>query len=65
MWQELEEIRQPVLLVSAWLENPGEKNLRNLLQPKSRESIPDNPAADEELERELEQLSLEEFLSLL
>ena len=65
MWQELEEIRKPVLLVSTWLENPGEENLRNLLRPKSRESISNNPATDEELERELERLSLEEFLELL
>jgi len=65
MWQELEEIRRPVLLVSAWMEDPGEENLRNLLQPKSRESMLDKPATDAELEKELEQLSLKEFLSLL
>jgi hypothetical protein len=65
MWQELEEIRQPVLLVKAWMENPGEENLQNLLRPKSRESMTDKPATDAELEKELEQLSLKEFLSLL
>jgi hypothetical protein len=65
MWQELEEIRQPVLLVKAWMVDPGEENLKNLLQPKSKESIADNPATDAELKKELEQLSLMEFLSLL
>ena len=65
MWQELEEIRQPVLLVKAWMEDPGEENLRNLLQRKTREIMPDKPSTDAELEKELEQLSLEEFLSLL
>jgi hypothetical protein len=65
MWQELEEIRQPVLLVKAWMEDPGEENLQNLLRPKSGESVPDKPVTDAELEKELEQLSLKEFLSLL
>jgi hypothetical protein len=65
MWQELEEIRQPVLLVKAWMEDPGEENLQNLLQPKSKENMPNNPATEAELEKELEQLSLMEFLSLL
>lgn len=65
MWRELEEIRQPVVLVSAWMEDPGEEHLRNLLQPKSKESMLDKPATDAELKKELGQLSLEEFLSLL
>jgi hypothetical protein len=65
MWQELEEIRRPVLLVKAWMDDPGEKNLQNLLQPQKMESSPDKPLSDAELEKELEHLTLKEFLSLL
>lgn len=65
MWQELEEIRQPVKLVKAWLENPDEERLEDLIQPKSKEDVSANLASDPELKNELEQLSLEAFLSLL
>jgi len=65
MWRELEEIRRPVVLVKTWMENPGEENLRNLLQTKPGESSHAKPASDAELEKELEQLTLKKFLSLL
>ena len=65
MWQELEEIRQPVKLVKAWPDNPDEDSLFNLIQPKSREDLANNSITDADLKIELERLSLEEFLSLL
>jgi len=65
MWQDLEEIRQPVVLVKAWMKDPTEENLQKLLQPTPNKSMPEKPATDAELEKELEQLTLSEFLSLL
>ncbi len=65
MWQELEEIRQPVLLVKAWLENPSEEYLLNLIRPKSIDDITCDPYNDSEIKKELEMLSLEDFLGLL
>lgn len=65
MWQELEEIRKPVDLVKDWIENPGEEQLDSLLNPYSKDGISNEPVSDEELKKDLEQLSLEEFLGLL
>lgn len=65
MWQELEEIRQPVKLVQAWLENPSEECLKALIWPRSQADISADSASESELINEMEQLSLEEFLDLL
>jgi len=65
MWEALEEIRRPVVLVKAWMEDPGEKNLRELLPPTSEGKLSGVPVSDAELEKELEDLSLTEFLNLL
>jgi hypothetical protein len=65
MWQELEEIRKPVELVKAWLDNPNEESLANLIHPKTREELASEPVSDGEIKEELEQLTLEEFLGLL
>jgi hypothetical protein len=65
MWQELEEIRRPVELVKAWLDEPNEENLVNLIRPKTREDLGHEPVSDAEMKEELEQLTLEEFLELL
>jgi len=65
MWQELEEIRGPVELVKAWLDDPNEESLVNLIRPKTREDLGNEPASDAEMKEELEQLTLEDFLGLL
>ena len=65
MWQELEEIRGPVKLVKAWLDDPNEDCLVNLIRPKTREDLAHEPVSDAEMKEELEQLTLEEFLELL
>jgi len=65
MWKELEEIRRPALLVKAWLENPSEENLLDIIRPKSREDINHNQGTENEFEKELKELSLEDFLVLL
>jgi len=65
MWQELDEIREPVELVKAWLESPGDEQLNIMLKPYSKNDIVSKPVSDEELIKEMEELSLEEFLELL
>lgn len=65
MWDDLEEIRQPVMLVKAWMEEPEEENLRELLRPTSEEKLSGMSVSDRELKKELEHLSLREFLNLL
>ncbi|HOP46794.1 MAG TPA: hypothetical protein PK874_03955 [Desulfobacteraceae bacterium] len=65
MWQELDEIREPVELVKAWLESPGDEQLNIMLKPYSKNDIASKPVSDEEFIKEMEELSLEEFLELL
>ena len=65
LWRELDEIRQPVRLVSAWLETGDEESLAGMIYPKTTETIGREPADDEQMMKELEALSLEEFLEML
>ena len=65
MWRELKEIREPVELVKAWLDDPSEESLNNLIRPKTGEDPVNEPAGDAEMKEELEELTLEEFLELL
>jgi hypothetical protein len=65
MWQELEEIRGPVEIVKAWLDDPKEVHLADLIRPRTKEDQGNEPVGDAEMKKELEGLSLEEFLELL
>ncbi|MDY6971746.1 MAG: hypothetical protein SV775_05395 [Thermodesulfobacteriota bacterium] len=65
MWQELEEIRQPVELVKAWLKNPDKERFEALIQPRTWEDVSTEHVGERELRNELKQLSLEGFLNLI
>jgi hypothetical protein len=65
MWKELDEIREPVKRVKAWLVDPNEKNLNHLIRPKSLSDLTSHPFTETEMEEELAQMTLEDFLSLL
>jgi len=65
MWRELDEVKRPVWLMKAWLEKQDEETFAELIAPKTREALSDEPAGDQELEKELEALRFEEFLELL
>ena len=65
MWQELEEIRVPVELVKAWLDDPNEASVVNLIRSKTGKDPANEPVSDEGIKEELKQLTLEEFLELL
>ena len=65
LWQELDEIKNPVALVEGWLEKRDEESVKKMIYPVSEEGLVDQPVGEEEQCKELEDLSLEEFLELL
>ena len=65
LWQELDEIKSPVELVEGWLEKRDEESVKKMIYPLSKEGLVDQPVSEEEQRKELEDLSLEEFLGLL
>lgn len=65
MYRELDEIQRPVVLMRGWLERGDDQSLRDLIAPKSVKDLGREPAEDAQVERELETLTLEEFLEML
>jgi hypothetical protein len=62
MWRELEEIRRPVQLVTEWIEKQDEETLNKLIYPFTKQDLEHKPTSEAEQMKELEELSLEEFL---
>ena len=48
MWETLDEIRKPAVLMNAWLENPTESRLENLLGLASKGNLSDQTADETE-----------------
>lgn len=65
MWEELEEIRQPVERIKHWLREPNENALQLLVQPGAMETLEHSPVSEETTLEELKGLNLEDFLELL
>lgn len=65
MWEELDEIRNPVERISKWLKNPDGKSLALLVEPKAMENLENDPVSDASALAELRALDLEDFLALL
>jgi len=65
MYRELDEIQRPTVLMGNWLEKGEDQSFAELIAPKSIKDLGRQPAEDAQLERELETLTLEEFLKLL
>jgi hypothetical protein len=65
MWRELEEIKRPVRLMKAWLERQDEESFAELITPRSGEELSGDPIGDQALAKELDTLSLEDFLETL
>jgi hypothetical protein len=65
MVRELDEVQRPVSLMRDWLERGDAQSLENLIAPKSVRDLGRDPADDAQVERELQALSLEEFLEML
>ena len=66
LWRELDEIRQPVLLLEEWLETHENDLFDRLMYSKTRDETEDiEPVSDDSFIEELEGLSLGEFFELL
>ncbi|KPK22770.1 MAG: hypothetical protein AMK69_19150 [Nitrospira bacterium SG8_3] len=65
MRRELEEIRRPVQIVTEWIENEDEETLNRLIYPFTKQDLEHQPISEAEQKKELEELSLEEFLELV
>jgi hypothetical protein len=65
MYRELDEVQRPVALMKAWLEQKDAWRLEELIAPKPVKELGHEPAGDETVKKELEELTLEEFLEML
>ena len=65
MYRALDEIKHPVELMRGWLETEEDRSLSELIAPKSIDALGQEPAEDAQVEGELEELTLEEFLGML
>ena len=65
LWEELDEIRQPVAAVRQWLETRDEAHLAKLVSPFSLDDLAGDAAGDDQLRKELDRLSLENFFEML
>jgi hypothetical protein len=65
LWEELEEIRKPVLLVQEWLALQNDETLTKMIHPRMAHDLTGETIDDEQLREELESLSLEGFFEML
>jgi hypothetical protein len=65
MYRELDEIRRPVQLMRDWLESRDDRSLAEVIAPKSLEDLGYELAEEDQVKKELEELTLEEFLEML
>ena len=65
LWEDVEEIRKPVRHVGAWLEKRDEESLRKMIHPLQAGALEQGSVDRDLLQKELEALSLEDFLEML
>jgi hypothetical protein len=65
MYRDLDEIRRPVQLMRDWLESRDDRSLAEVIAPKSLEDLGYEPTEEDQVKKELEELTLEEFLAML
>jgi hypothetical protein len=66
IFEELDEIKEPVSRMRAWLDDPNEDNLKRLMPIETLEdSSLMASCSDEEFKQELDALTLEDFFELL
>lgn len=65
LWENLEEVRRPVRQVGAWLEKQDGESMRKMIHPLPMEALEEGNADRDLLRKELEELSLEDFLEML
>ncbi len=65
LWEELEEIREPVRRMTGWLSDKSDESLLKMIYPKSREALAGNRLDDAQLQQVIQEMSLEDFLETL
>ncbi len=65
LWEELEEIRTPAKNMETWLKHRDKESLEKLIRPASMEDLSEERATDEQLKRELDEITLEDFLGMV
>jgi len=65
LWEDVDEIRKPVRQVGAWLEKRDEDSLRKMIHPLQAGALEQGSVDRDLLQKELEALSLEDFLEML
>jgi hypothetical protein len=65
LWKELDEIRNPVTWVAAWLHDKSDTSILKMIHPKAKDELQGNILSDDHLREEIEGISLEEFLETL
>jgi hypothetical protein len=65
LFQELEEVREPVICVKEWLEKQDGPSITKLIRPKTIEGVSNTPIDHDDLKQTLQNLTLEAFLELL
>jgi len=65
LWQELDEIRAPVMRMATWLEDPDGASLSTIIHPGAMDHPESDRLTDEEVRAELDTLSIEDFLDAL
>jgi hypothetical protein len=65
MWRELDEVKRSVNLMNEWLEKQDEESFTAMIHPCRQDKLSHEPICDEDLIKEMEALSLEEFLEWL
>jgi hypothetical protein len=65
LFEELDEIKEPVRRMRAWLDDPNEDNLKRLMPAETGEDSSVGSCSDDEFKQELDALTLEDFFDLL
>jgi len=65
MWEELDEVRAPLEHIRDWLNHGDETSFGKTADLKKKEDPGTSPAGPPDMSKELEALTLEDFLSLL
>lgn len=65
MWHELNEVQEPAIRMCEWIAKQDVESFARLIHPLEAGDVENEPAGDGLLGRELEGLSLEDFLELL
>lgn len=65
LFEELDEVKEPIRRMRAWLDGKDDNSLKNLIYPKTLKALAQDPFSEDIFKRELCSLTLEEFFDLL